>query len=176
MTLPVSQGHISSQSQETWITKGNTLVSSVTSELSQQAASLCRSGGVESSPCCRHAWLWGNISSQRSNMNRGGRVPSRLQRHRRHTRWRMCVHSAETEFCSFFFLEQIRSMTSRLCLVSCPHRGLPDFAPCSSFLLFWFLILISDFLCGLWVGPARDKGRRGVFSIRFLTHMLRGCW
>lgn len=144
MTLPVSQGHISSQSQETWITKGNTLVSSVTSELSQQAASLCRSGGVESSPCCRHAWLWGNISSQRSNMNRGGRVPSRLQRHRRHTRWRMCVHSAETEFCSFFFLEQIRSMTSRLCwfpaltVASLILRRALHF--CSSDFWFWFLI------------------------------------
>lgn len=37
-------------------------VSSFLSELCQKAASPCCSGGFMSVPCCRHHWLWGNIS------------------------------------------------------------------------------------------------------------------
>lgn len=107
--------------------KYTVLVTSISSELSQQAVSVYSSRGWEST--LPHAVVMRVCEGtfpprQRSNLNRWGRVTLRLQHPKQDSKWKMCTHSVESVF-SILSNKCYKYMAiSRLCSASTSHCGL----------------------------------------------------
>lgn len=80
----------------------------------------CCSGGFMSVPCCRHYWLWGNISQGDI------RSPPRLQHHRCDTEWRtLCFQHAEKWF--WEICHTCLAPPAGFCRISCSLCGVTGF-------------------------------------------------
>lgn len=105
-------------------------VSSVSSALSQQAASACSSRWWES--CLPHAvimlvWEGTFPPRQRSNLNCRGRVTLRLRHPRQDSEWQMCIQREETMCC--IFMKQMVQEYGNLQTLHCGLLGA---------VVFWF--------------------------------------